>query len=179
MLARITVDDIKAGSVVSDISELGLIINSNGVFMLENCWYSLPDTENISEENMASIVPTDNVSVLKKLKLGMNVFVDRGYISNALPSCFKDAQILTTSMNTGTSFKAVEAGEVYVLTPMTGENCSQQAVLQSKGFSVVTQNITGFFTSQAEKLVLMKKMVEVDEEITIAKYSVVLSASDN
>lgn len=174
-LAKITVEDIKAGRIVSDNSELKLTINNNGVLVLENCWYNLEGTENVSSEAFATIVPTDGASVLQKLKLGIYTFVDRSYLANALPYCFKDASLLTTSLNNGTSFKATSAGEVYVLTPVKGHSLSQQTSLESKGFVVVSDNVKSFFTNQAEALVLMKKTVNIGEEIKIGKYCLVVA----
>ena len=175
MMARITVDDIKAGKIVSENSKLVMLINDNGVTAAGG--NKLMGTDDIEVKNIANIKPVDGASVVEKLKSGMYLFVDRQHSAKNIPEYFKGAKVLKTSMTNGTEFETTSAGELYILTPMNGLSYSHQAELEAMGFVAAEDNIGDFFNPQLEKLVLLKKDVEAGERFKISKYSIVIAGT--
>ena len=64
-----------------------------------------------------------------------------------------------------------------MLTPKTGDSCSQEATLEAQGFELVMLSPLPqlLFSGQKEDLVLMKKACVVGEQFTFNKYTVVIT----
>jgi hypothetical protein len=143
-------------------------------------WYHLDGTDGISAGNMAYLQPTDGVSELIKFDVNSTeLFTDRtGKLPKAMPDCFRGAMLLRNSLDKGTSFKAVSAGDVYILTPPRWE-VSQKDELMAMGFTVVVEDIANVSSGIGEKLTLLKKKVNAGDEFTIGKWSIVFSGNSS
>jgi len=179
LFAKITVDDIKAGKLLSSTSKLSAVINENKKTYTAD-WYSLSGTESVSVGDMAYLMPTDGISQLTELEIGTEIFTDRKgrHITFAVPECFRGALLLKNSMDKGTSFKAVTAGDLYVMTPASSWY-TQKSYLEELGFTTLVSDIEAPISSDAqERMVLMKKTVTAGEEFTIGKWSIVFSGPE-
>ena len=169
LLSVITEDDIKAGKLVSEGSFFRKLINNNSTF------YKISGYEN-PLENLAHVSPTGTSGEIERVHVNATVFSDREYTLFKAPTLFYGHSFVRSSI-AKTSVTVTKAGDLYVLTPKTGDSCSQQATLEAQGFELVMIRPLPqvLFSNQSEDLVLMKKACTAGEKFTFQKYTIVIT----
>ena len=177
LMCIITEEDIKAGKLVSKGSALGMLINNN-----PGKWYEIEGYE-APAEGLARLEVLDGTSEIVPIELVVQMFTDRDYTMRRVPTLFEGLSLVRTSITAGqssqpkTEVRALTNGEVYVLTPATGESCSLQAALEAEGYTVNTGVGIVHIPDLSEDLVLMQKTVSRGETLTFGRYALPISKS--
>jgi hypothetical protein len=109
-------------------------------------------------------VVTDNKNVpAKKVKIGAKIFQDANYSFAVIPPFLKDMYYLETSVYKSNIIIPITEGFVYMVTPLSGQNGSQENQLIELGFVQTDQSSFTLINDQKIKIGVFRKFIAYDK----------------
>lgn len=170
----VKVDEIEAYNLSSGIDKKLAVLKKDveaGDTITWSRWAIVVVDSGISFTQRASIKIDMAIRPFEK---GQQFYKDRtNNAMGAVPEMLQNVPYVYSSCDTGiTSSPAVveKAGYVYVMTPIAGENTSQQTVLEGQGFTKIGMIAHHSLSpTHSEQMVVMRKYCEIGETITFGR----------
>jgi len=113
------------------------------------------------QEGLA-VVMSEKATASKAAK-GKRIFSDKGHVFDRLPSWLAGMDYLQTSMLDSNAIIPVTEGEVYMITPVSGQPGSQEKQLLSMGFVQTADASFKLFREQRQKIGVFKKRIAFEK----------------
>lgn len=107
---------------------------------------------------LTRIVALEDFSNLKATK-GEQIFSDRNYVFKKLPSIFEDVRFLQVPFDSEMQIKPLTSGCLFVITPLRGNQSSQEDSLLKMGFSPINYPSLKLFEEQSGELGIFRKYI--------------------
>lgn len=111
-----------------------------------------------NSKDMATVLPVGSFS-RDIAETGKKIFVDQGYVFQALPDFLKGLYYIKGSMKQGNTIVPTTHGAIYLLTPLKGQPNSQEETLIKEGFTKTEYPSFSLFKGQQEQIGVFYKKI--------------------